>query len=253
MPDMGEGYLPLLYIPDGAGRYAKLPVLTTTQRNALTAVKGMRIFNSTTGQAEDHDGSNWVATGQPIMTTHIADLDAHTFNMMEKLRTGQYFVGTSTQSRGAVALAADRIWAHVLFVARDMTIDRIGLNVAVGESGKVARLGIYKNDGTNLYPGTLLADYGTVSLASAAFVAITINQALTKGIYWIAMVSNRTSATFTAHSLAWSPLGVANAAASDQHQWNVVFSYAALPDPYTAGGATTTFGSAGLVRVASLD
>lgn len=77
MPRMGKGYLPLLYIPDGAGRYVKLPVLTTTQRNALTGVEGMIIFNSTTDQLEEYDGAVWEAVGQVILTTHAALTIAH--------------------------------------------------------------------------------------------------------------------------------------------------------------------------------
>src|SRR3990167_5062040 len=64
MPEMGAGHLPLLYIPDGASRYAKLPALTTTQRDALTAVAGMVLYNSTTGQVEGYNGSAWVAIGK---------------------------------------------------------------------------------------------------------------------------------------------------------------------------------------------
>jgi hypothetical protein len=38
-----------------------LPVLTTTERDALTAETGMLIFNSTTGTINMYDGSGWVA------------------------------------------------------------------------------------------------------------------------------------------------------------------------------------------------
>ena len=34
------------------GSFVKLPSITTTQRNALTAAVGMMIYNSTTGLAE---------------------------------------------------------------------------------------------------------------------------------------------------------------------------------------------------------
>lgn len=38
----------------------RLPVLTTTERNALTALEGMVIFNTTTSAMEVYDGATWV-------------------------------------------------------------------------------------------------------------------------------------------------------------------------------------------------
>lgn len=37
-----------------------LPSLTTTQRNALTAINGMVIYNTTTGAVEAREGGAWV-------------------------------------------------------------------------------------------------------------------------------------------------------------------------------------------------
>jgi len=34
-------------------------VLTTTQRNALTAAAGMMIYNSTTNKHQGYDGTSW--------------------------------------------------------------------------------------------------------------------------------------------------------------------------------------------------
>ena len=45
-----------LTMPTTTGAFS-CPVLTTTQRNALTAVAGMIIYNSTTGQHEGYDGA----------------------------------------------------------------------------------------------------------------------------------------------------------------------------------------------------
>jgi hypothetical protein len=40
-----------------------LPILTTTQRNALTATAGMMVFNSTDNQFEGYNGTAWVVLG----------------------------------------------------------------------------------------------------------------------------------------------------------------------------------------------
>lgn len=56
------------------GASVKLPVLTTTMRDALAATIGMEIFNSTTGQREMYDGIAWgvVAAGS-IGEAELAD------------------------------------------------------------------------------------------------------------------------------------------------------------------------------------
>ena len=51
--------LPYLIITDGAGHYAQLPSLTSTQRDALTAVNGMIIYNSTLGTYQSYEASAW--------------------------------------------------------------------------------------------------------------------------------------------------------------------------------------------------
>ena len=43
----------------GFGSYLKLPVLTTTQRAALSASNGTFIFNSTTNQVEAYANGSW--------------------------------------------------------------------------------------------------------------------------------------------------------------------------------------------------
>jgi hypothetical protein len=52
-----------LIITDGADHYLQIPQLTTTQRDALTPVNGMLIYNSTTGQFERYQNSAWGAFG----------------------------------------------------------------------------------------------------------------------------------------------------------------------------------------------
>ena len=46
-----------LSVANGAGQYFKLPVLTTTERDALKADVGMLCYNSTTGKFNAYDGA----------------------------------------------------------------------------------------------------------------------------------------------------------------------------------------------------
>ena len=57
---MTKIYQPLI-INDGAGQYFKLPILTTTERNNLTPVNGMEIYNSTTLKKETYQNGYWVS------------------------------------------------------------------------------------------------------------------------------------------------------------------------------------------------
>jgi len=59
----GIDSLGYVIIEDGAGHYLKLSVLTTAERDGLTEVTGMIIWNSTTGQAERYDGTDWGPMG----------------------------------------------------------------------------------------------------------------------------------------------------------------------------------------------
>lgn len=50
-------------IADGTGHYLQVPKLTTAQRDALTPVNGMLIYNSTTNQFERYQNGAWGAFG----------------------------------------------------------------------------------------------------------------------------------------------------------------------------------------------
>lgn len=59
MPRMGRDTFARVIVSDGAGHYVRLPRLTTTQRDALTAVEGMMIANSTTDTIQGYINSAW--------------------------------------------------------------------------------------------------------------------------------------------------------------------------------------------------
>ncbi len=190
------------------------------------------------------------------LADHIARLDAHTYEAFSILRTGEYYVGYMVGNTISISVTVNRLIAVPLIVSRDMTVDRICIYVQVaGAAGKKARLGIY-NNGTNLYPGTLLLDAGEVAIDSTGIKAITINQALTKGVYWLAIVCNDGNLDIKgiANIFLAPPLSIHDVYHHVSNgQWYVAHSYAALPDPFTAGG-TLTYGSFLVpVRVASLD
>ena len=172
------------------------------------------------------------------ISAHAADLDAHTKNPLQVHRTGDgWAIGGYAWYAGPTnhAFSANRLYAAPFLVPRTMTFDRIAIQVGTGSGAANARLGIYA-DGTNLYPGALVLDAGIVSVASAALVTITINQQLTKGLYWMACLTDGTPSLYTIYGCA-QILGLSSGHLGSPNQgWCVTQTYGALPDPFTAGG-----------------
>lgn len=172
------------------------------------------------------------------VATHTADLDAHIKSLYEIARTEEY---VSFHPDGGVvgsAVVANVLFAAPLFVPRTMTFDRIAIHVSTLSASGNARLGIY-NNGDNLYPGTLLLDAGVVSVASTGVKAITISEQLTKGVYWLVVVTDGTP-HLARHDVKIRVLGLSSTDLRVAYYgWKVDHSYAALPDPFTASGALT--------------
>lgn len=118
--------------------------------------------------------------------SHAADPDAHTYNPFEKIRLGHYFFTPLGNAVRSHTMIADLLLATPYPIAIDRTVDRIGIDVATG-SGTYLVVGIYTDDG-NCYPGTLIASSGgQLPADGTAFVVVTIDLALTKGLYWVAL------------------------------------------------------------------
>jgi len=106
--------------------------------------------------------------------------------------SGSYYRSPSTPSvsTGTGAAAVNTTYYTPIDFSQSVTLDRIAINTTfTGFSGTASvRLGIFAN--TNGKPGTLILDAGTVSpITNNASYAITINQSLSTGIYWLAMNS----------------------------------------------------------------
>jgi len=190
------------------------------------------------------------------MAAHIADLDAHTFDVRELIRTGEYYTG-GVSFQATKALTIDRLYGVPLILARAMTFDRLVIEVTVGGAGGTrARLGIY-NNGPNLYPGSLLLDAGLVAVDAIAVVSLNIAQSLTKGIYWLAIISDGTP-TVRAVNYVHNPIPVLGiyAASLDRTQtgWWKPDAFGALPDPFPAAATLNWDTTPGIAaRVLSLD
>jgi hypothetical protein len=107
---------------------------------------------------------------------------------------GWLFYSKATQATGS-----DVIYYCPIYLNRDMTFDRIGVEVvSTSASGtEVVRMGIYEDDDGK--PGALILDAGTVSGTSTGIKEITLNPvlSLTKGRYWLAGCAQSTTGWIT--------------------------------------------------------
>ena len=175
---------------------------------------------------------------------HKADIDAHMPNIWQTLRTGQYFVPGHTSLDASKAISANTLYAHIIFLPRPMTFDTIKIATASGSAGNL-RMGIYNADGTNLYPGTLKLDIGTVDTTATEQDELVISGdvSLDAGLWWLAMVADATPTLRALGRGAWAPLGILDSDIRYFYAgWTSSFSYAALPDPFTAGGSLIAIG-----------
>ena len=160
------------------------------------------------------------------------------YDALFNVRTGDgYFFGAGVVIGTTPALGADTLYGIPIYVPRTMTFDRIAIHVTTGAVSSNIRLGIHKL-GTNLYPGVLVLDAGEVDSATTGVKTITISQQLAKGLYFVALVSNGTPSVAGASPTSFGAVFglIATDFANYNNRWAVAFTYAALPDPFTAGG-----------------
>jgi len=237
MPEMGSRSRAVLRMRGGDGSYILAAVLTTTQRDALTAEEGMVIFNSTTGTFQVYDGSSWAEPGATAVATHAADLDAHYSHMHELLQTGVYY-RFPTGETDTLSHPLNSIQTSLIYIPRSGTLDRIAFEVTTEDAGKVARVGLY-NLGIDGEPSTLLVDGGEVSIGSAGIKAAVISTAVTRGIYATVYLSNGTAVLRSFGKTSLDPLHWGQLATDLGDNLAIMttpLTYQALPATHTAGG-----------------
>jgi len=186
------------------------------------------------------EGRNGVAKLSHTDLTDVS-LDNHHRSIYETLLVGRWITPApvigSAQTYG---LDADKIYAYPLAITRALTIDRLGLYVSVAAVAGNARIGIYKDNGS-VYPGDLLLDAGAVAISTTGIKEIVIDQALTKGLYWLAIICS-VEPTVYKGAMAYSPLGRSSTTlkAIYSHYYKSGVGYGALADPFISGAGLTT-------------
>ena len=115
------------------------------------------------GQLEHGLTSNWGFD-------HAADLDAHTFQMQDRVRTGSYIYFGMPGTANSIAPTAGWLVGNLIRIPRALTINAMNIHITgAGAGGTVVRLLIY-NIGINFAGGTLLLNAGTVPADGARVV-----------------------------------------------------------------------------------
>lgn len=132
-------------------------------------------------------------TTEPVSSNwaydHSVDLDAHNYNILERIHLEHYLPSPLIASMSNTAIMADVLYAMPYPIAVARTTSHIGIPIITGDAGKVARMGLYADNGS-CYPGALVADCGEFSVADVELSTNVYVQTLTAGLYWIALLSN---------------------------------------------------------------
>lgn len=133
------------------------------------------------------------------------------------------------------------LYGMPFYVPTTTTYTAISIEVTTLSVGNHCRLGIY-NDSTGA-PGGLVLDAGTILTTTTGGKSIVISQSLSAGWYWLALVSDSSVPVLRAYSQtnALAALGYTSGTDTTNHVGvSVAFTYAALPNPFTAGSALMT-------------
>lgn len=116
---------------------------------------------------------------------------------MAPVPSGKYvFPWTASGNAGKISNLNELVFTPVV-IPNAFTADRISVWVnTAGGAGAVVRLGIYTASPTTALPHTLVLDAGTiVADGSTGLKEITISQAVTPGLMWLACVSQTATCT----------------------------------------------------------
>lgn len=147
----------------------------------------------------------------------------------------------------ACTLIVGQLFAWPFMLSERTRLDRLAVNVDVGAGGAVLRFGIYANNVLGYrgdrYPGALLIDCGeftanTTPQQRIANVDLTLDA---EQIYWAACQCGVAGPQITGHTASARPLLMWTDPAGNPGlaptNIRLARAYAALPNPFGAGGA----------------
>jgi hypothetical protein len=142
---------------------------------------------STAGVLQLTDSTSSTSTttaATPNAVKSAYDLAVLSLNMPTPI-SGAYY-RTPASTGGNLTASANVTSYTPIYFNSSVTLDRIAIHATSAFVGTASvRLGIFANNGNK--PGNLILDAGTVApVAASTTYAITINQTLSAGMYWLA-------------------------------------------------------------------
>lgn len=103
--------------------------------------------------------------------------------------TGRYYHQLAGSVVGTFSVTMNRLYAQPFIISHNTTMTKLGIEVTTAAAaGKLLRLGLYSNNGS--VPDALILDAGTLPADGIAVLESAISQALTPGLYWMALVTD---------------------------------------------------------------
>lgn len=166
-------------------------------------------------------------------------------HMVNRVSSGDYMLpqGISGDVRGSLAGIGNWIVAYPIVITTPVTIDAFSVFVNIGTGTLRMRLGVYKLDGANSFPGTLIQDFGEQGpgLSPPQVVTFPVSPAWSPdpGIYGMCITLNESSqvatTSHTTGSLVAFPPNDTTSLGAIYSIW-VVRLYAALPSVFPSSG-----------------
>lgn len=163
-----------------AARVAAVPLTGVGSPEGVVAASAGRLYEDTENGVLYVKNSGVGTTGWLRVVTRGAAV-----GVIWPTKADSYYGSPITGTGINNALGNGTLRVTPLWVPRLVTVDRIRAEVTtIGDVGSLVRLGVYRDDGTG-YPGDLLLDAGTIAGDSTGTKEITVNQAVTPGLWWL--------------------------------------------------------------------
>ena len=182
----------------------RLNRLTTTERDALTALQGMTIFNTTTNQVEDFDGSNWVGALARDEWTELIDTPGSisaNLNVQGNSGGSALEFGQNLTTTGGPTFGSAIITGALTVDTPTLVVDAINHRIGIGNTTEpLTPLTLFQGppedqgftiSGQGIVGSSFLTNGATIVMGSntaTGQVELNFTNAITLGLSFVAML-----------------------------------------------------------------
>ncbi len=154
-------------------------------------------------------------------------------------KSERYYTHIDNYGMTTFTVNIDYIYAIPFIVPVQQHFDRIALYI-YGATNRVARLGLYEDDGS-IYPGDLIHGTAEFNCGASGCKEETIDETLDPGLYWLAVLNGVAAGNVRALYYQYSGFSVIGRTACDDLVPPVSYyktqAYGAMPDPFPAAAS----------------